>query len=146
MPDPSASTWPLISLPRTAGSLGSQRYTPVRNRKSGLPTPMACARTSTRPAPALGRGTSTVSKTSGPPGTLTWIACTHRLRLGRNKVTGPATHRNTRSRRAFGLWLSEECVMADTRTAAFVFDLDGTLVDSVYQHVLAWHKALQQVG
>ena len=36
--------------------------------------------------------------------------------------------------------------MADTRTAAFVFDLDGTLVDSVYQHVLAWHKALQQVG
>ncbi|HJW63057.1 MAG TPA: HAD family hydrolase, partial [Actinomycetes bacterium] len=25
----------------------------------------------------------------------------------------------------------------------FVFDLDGTLVDSVYQHVLAWHEALQ---
>ena len=36
--------------------------------------------------------------------------------------------------------------MAVTRTAAFVFDLDGTLVDSVYQHVLAWHQALQQVG
>lgn len=25
---------------------------------------------------------------------------------------------------------------------AFLFDLDGTLVDSVYQHVLAWKKAL----
>ena len=25
------------------------------------------------------------------------------------------------------------------RSTALVFDLDGTLVDSVYQHVLAWH-------
>ena len=31
--------------------------------------------------------------------------------------------------------------MAD-RSTAFIFDLDGTLVDSVYQHVLAWHEAL----
>jgi len=29
---------------------------------------------------------------------------------------------------------------------AFLFDLDGTLVDSVYQHVLAWHEALSAVG
>jgi len=29
---------------------------------------------------------------------------------------------------------------------AFLFDLDGTLVDSVYQHVLAWHEALQSEG
>jgi HAD superfamily hydrolase (TIGR01509 family) len=29
---------------------------------------------------------------------------------------------------------------------AFAFDLDGTLVDSVYQHVLAWHEALEAVG
>lgn len=29
---------------------------------------------------------------------------------------------------------------------AFIFDLDGTLVDSVYQHVLAWHQALRQTG
>jgi HAD superfamily hydrolase (TIGR01549 family) len=29
---------------------------------------------------------------------------------------------------------------------AFVFDLDGTLVDSVYQHVLAWREALEQLG
>lgn len=29
---------------------------------------------------------------------------------------------------------------------AFIFDLDGTLVDSVYQHVLAWQKALDEEG
>lgn len=29
---------------------------------------------------------------------------------------------------------------------AFLFDLDGTLVDSVYQHVLAWRAALEAVG
>jgi HAD superfamily hydrolase (TIGR01509 family) len=29
---------------------------------------------------------------------------------------------------------------------ALIFDLDGTLVDSVYQHVLAWHEALQRDG
>jgi HAD superfamily hydrolase (TIGR01509 family) len=28
----------------------------------------------------------------------------------------------------------------------FLFDLDGTLVDSVYQHVLAWKRALDQEG
>ena len=32
-----------------------------------------------------------------------------------------------------------------TRTA-FLFDLDGTLVDSVYQHVLAWREALEGAG
>src|SRR6202040_3395327 len=29
---------------------------------------------------------------------------------------------------------------------AFLFDLDGTLVDSVYQHVLAWREALEEGG
>src|SRR6201999_1757091 len=29
---------------------------------------------------------------------------------------------------------------------SFLFDLDGTLIDSVYQHVLAWREALQSVG
>jgi HAD superfamily hydrolase (TIGR01549 family) len=29
---------------------------------------------------------------------------------------------------------------------AFIFDLDGTLIDSVYQHVVAWREALEQVG
>jgi HAD superfamily hydrolase (TIGR01509 family) len=32
------------------------------------------------------------------------------------------------------------------RTPAFLFDLDGTLVDSVYQHVLAWRDALEEAG
>ena len=29
---------------------------------------------------------------------------------------------------------------------AFLFDLDGTLVDSVYHHVLAWREALETEG
>jgi HAD superfamily hydrolase (TIGR01549 family) len=29
---------------------------------------------------------------------------------------------------------------------AFLFDLDGTLIDSVYQHVVAWREALEGVG
>ncbi len=29
---------------------------------------------------------------------------------------------------------------------AFLFDLDGTLVDSVYHHVLAWHEAMLEAG
>ena len=32
------------------------------------------------------------------------------------------------------------------RQVALVFDLDGTLVDSVYQHVVAWHHALLESG
>jgi HAD superfamily hydrolase (TIGR01509 family) len=37
---------------------------------------------------------------------------------------------------------------SQTRTVgpALLFDLDGTLVDSVYQHVLAWRQALEQAG
>ena len=30
--------------------------------------------------------------------------------------------------------------------ASFLFDLDGTLVDTVYQHVLAWQEALETEG
>src|SRR5947207_11463177 len=29
---------------------------------------------------------------------------------------------------------------------ALLFDLDGTLLDSVYQHVLAWREALERAG
>lgn len=32
------------------------------------------------------------------------------------------------------------------RSPALLFDLDGTLIDSVYQHVLAWHEALNELG
>jgi beta-phosphoglucomutase-like phosphatase (HAD superfamily) len=31
-----------------------------------------------------------------------------------------------------------------TGPVAFLFDLDGTLVDSVYNHVRAWHLALSE--
>jgi HAD superfamily hydrolase (TIGR01509 family) len=34
----------------------------------------------------------------------------------------------------------------DPAAPAFLFDLDGTLIDSVYQHVLAWHEALEEMG
>ncbi|HKW70439.1 MAG TPA: HAD family hydrolase [Candidatus Dormibacteraeota bacterium] len=33
-----------------------------------------------------------------------------------------------------------------TDRPALLFDLDGTLVDSVYQHVLAWREALESAG
>src|SRR5258705_11200704 len=36
--------------------------------------------------------------------------------------------------------------MAARHQTSFLFDLDGTLVDSVYQHVLAWREALDQEG
>jgi HAD superfamily hydrolase (TIGR01509 family) len=32
------------------------------------------------------------------------------------------------------------------RSVSFLFDLDGTLVDSVYQHVAAWQQALHAAG
>ena len=36
--------------------------------------------------------------------------------------------------------------MPSTQQTSFLFDLDGTLVDSVYAHVLAWHEALEAEG
>jgi HAD superfamily hydrolase (TIGR01509 family) len=36
--------------------------------------------------------------------------------------------------------------MSRTTEVSFLFDLDGTLVDSVYQHVLAWQQALHAAG
>jgi HAD superfamily hydrolase (TIGR01549 family) len=40
-------------------------------------------------------------------------------------------------------------MLNDTKTPtrqAYLFDLDGTLIDSVYQHVLAWREALEAGG
>jgi len=34
----------------------------------------------------------------------------------------------------------------EPHVVAFLFDLDGTLIDSVYQHVLAWREATQAAG
>jgi HAD superfamily hydrolase (TIGR01509 family) len=36
--------------------------------------------------------------------------------------------------------------MPEPPTPALLFDLDGTLIDSVYQHVIAWRNALSVVG
>jgi HAD superfamily hydrolase (TIGR01549 family) len=40
----------------------------------------------------------------------------------------------------------ESRMHSGNREQAFLFDLDGTLVDSVYQHVLAWQETLNQFG
>ncbi|WP_133739339.1 HAD family hydrolase [Actinorugispora endophytica] len=34
----------------------------------------------------------------------------------------------------------------ESRPPAFLFDLDGTLIDSVYQHVVSWRAALAETG
>jgi len=36
--------------------------------------------------------------------------------------------------------------MSAQKESALLFDLDGTLIDSVYQHVIAWREALEEVG
>jgi HAD superfamily hydrolase (TIGR01509 family) len=35
---------------------------------------------------------------------------------------------------------------ASNHQPAFLFDLDGTLIDSVYPHALAWQEALEDIG
>ncbi|MBX3085381.1 MAG: HAD family hydrolase [Anaerolineae bacterium] len=42
--------------------------------------------------------------------------------------------------------MSDSNGLENLRKPAFIFDLDGTLVDSVYQHVLAWREALEGAG
>lgn len=39
-----------------------------------------------------------------------------------------------------------ELMTLDVPQPALLFDLDGTLVDSVYQHVISWQEALAEVG
>ena len=41
---------------------------------------------------------------------------------------------------------TEDAGETPRQETAFLFDLDGTLVDSVYQHVLAWREALESEG
>jgi len=42
--------------------------------------------------------------------------------------------------------VTEQLPYPETPPPAFLFDLDGTLIDSVYQHVLAWRAALAALG
>jgi HAD superfamily hydrolase (TIGR01509 family) len=44
-----------------------------------------------------------------------------------------------------GIGLAESAGMSPAARPAFLFDLDGTLIDSVYEHVLAWQEALRVV-
>jgi HAD superfamily hydrolase (TIGR01509 family) len=43
-------------------------------------------------------------------------------------------------------WPFRTMTVVEPRAQGFLFDLDGTLVDSVYQHVLAWQDALDAAG
>jgi HAD superfamily hydrolase (TIGR01509 family) len=45
-----------------------------------------------------------------------------------------------------GSYLFAALEMSMTIRPSFLFDLDGTLVDSVYEHVLAWQEALTAEG
>jgi HAD superfamily hydrolase (TIGR01509 family) len=42
--------------------------------------------------------------------------------------------------------LTDKPIAGGPGQPAFLFDLDGTLIDSVYQHVVAWREALEEVG
>lgn len=42
--------------------------------------------------------------------------------------------------------MTEPLTYPELPTPALLFDLDGTLIDSVYQHVIAWRRALSKVG
>ena len=45
------------------------------------------------------------------------------------------------------LWAMASAVTyTEAPTPSFLFDLDGTLIDSVYQHVIAWRHALSDLG
>ncbi len=49
-----------------------------------------------------------------------------------------------RSRSPVSNW--ETVAVKALQPTSFLFDLDGTLVDSVYDHVMAWNAALQEEG
>lgn len=42
--------------------------------------------------------------------------------------------------------MNENLKQREGERPALLFDLDGTLIDSVYQHVLAWREALERAG
>ena len=43
-------------------------------------------------------------------------------------------------------WIVNQNSGENEMQPAFLFDLDGALIDSVYQHVLAWREALEATG
>jgi HAD superfamily hydrolase (TIGR01509 family) len=57
-----------------------------------------------------------------------------------------ATRTRRKNQQARSGAMRAEARYAAPSRVAFLFDLDGTLVDSVYQHVLAWREALEKSG
>jgi FMN phosphatase YigB (HAD superfamily) len=39
-----------------------------------------------------------------------------------------------------------DALLSNRAQRALIFDLDGTLVDSVYAHMFAWQRAFAEVG
>ena len=42
--------------------------------------------------------------------------------------------------------MTSSVTYTESPAPSFLFDLDGTLIDSVYQHVIAWRAALAGMG
>ncbi len=63
-----------------------------------------------------------------------------RLQVGANTISSFSERRMTKSSSRKSLEKKAN------QNPAFLFDLDGTLMDSVYQHVLAWREALEAAG
>src|SRR5207244_10974286 len=61
-------------------------------------------------------------------------------------ITPPTRSHQVSTRRHCGCSVSVDPGWKAELMQGFVFDLDGTLVDSVYQHVLAWREALDAEG
>ena len=57
-----------------------------------------------------------------------------------------ATRRHARKRGTLGSDNRSKPPKAHSRLPAVLFDLDGTLIDSVYEHVVVWSKALKDAG
>ena len=72
------------------------------------------------------------------------MATKGRVSAGPNRAYNGTGHRVFGRR--MGMSTAMELPKNPTSRTAFLFDLDGTLVDSVYQHVLAWHEAMAAVG
>src|SRR4029077_18193917 len=97
-----------------------------------------------------GRGASGTSRTSA------WAPSAYGMppiRIPPRLPPRSFTRRSPRRRAPLARWCrpvrSREArrrLQMEDRMQAFLFDLDGTLIDSVYQHVLAWQDALDQMG
>ena len=67
-------------------------------------------------------------------------------RLHAGCLDGPSTYSSFQSRNQLKNTPICGFAISVMRSPGIIFDLDGTLVDSVYQHVISWHGALQSSG